>query len=49
MGSGQHKTGATKGKKGRLPWAASWCCIANGDDEGCTKLLLDVFSEAQGH
>ena len=36
-------------KKGLFPWAASGRAIANGRDEGFTKLLFDDSEEALGH
>ncbi len=36
-------------KKGLFPWAASGRAIANGRDEGVTKLLFDDSPEAHGH
>ncbi|AMK21394.1 hypothetical protein [Sphingobium sp. TKS] len=33
----------------RFPWAASGRAIANGRDEGFTKLLFDDSPEAHGH
>jgi dihydrolipoamide dehydrogenase len=36
-------------KKGLFPWAASGRAIANGRDEGFTKLLFDDSQEAHGH
>jgi len=38
-----------KVKKGLFPWTASGRAIANGRDEGCTKLLFDDSPEAHGH
>ena len=38
-----------KVKKGVFPWAASGRAIANGRDEGVTKLLFDDSPEAHGH
>jgi dihydrolipoamide dehydrogenase len=37
----QAKAAGTKVKKGLMPWAASGRAIANGRDEGFTKLLFD--------
>jgi dihydrolipoamide dehydrogenase len=37
----QAKAAGTKVKKGLVPWAASGRAIANGRDEGFTKLLFD--------
>jgi pyruvate/2-oxoglutarate dehydrogenase complex dihydrolipoamide dehydrogenase (E3) component len=37
-----------KVKKGPFPWTASGRAIANGRDEGVTKLLFDDSSEANG-
>ncbi|MFN3610462.1 dihydrolipoyl dehydrogenase [Tepidimonas sp.] len=36
-------------KKGLFPWTASGRAIANGRDEGLTKLLFDDRPEAHGH
>ena len=36
-------------KKGLFPWNASGRAIANGRDEGVTKLLFDDSPEAHGH
>ena len=36
-------------KKGLFPWTASGRAIANGRDEGFTKLLFDDSTEAHGH
>ena len=36
-------------RKGLFPWAASGRAIANGRDEGFTKLLFDDSPQAQGH
>ena len=36
-------------KKGLFPWTASGRAIANGRDEGFTKLLFDASPEAHGH
>ncbi len=36
-------------KMGLFPWTASGRAIANGRDEGVTKLLFDDSSEAHGH
>ena len=38
-----------KVKKGLFPWTASGRAIANGRDEGITKLLFDDSPEAHGH
>ena len=38
-----------KVKKGLFPWTASGRVIANGSDEGVTKLLFDDSPEAHGH
>ena len=38
-----------KVKKGLFPWIASGRAIANGRDEGVTKLLFDDSPEAHGH
>ena len=40
---------AIRVKKGLFPWAASGRAIANGRDEGFTKLLFDDSPEAHGH
>jgi dihydrolipoamide dehydrogenase len=40
----QAKAAGTKVKKGLFPWAASGRAIANGRDEGFTKLLFDAES-----
>jgi dihydrolipoamide dehydrogenase len=40
----QAKAAGTKVKKGLFPWAASGRAIANGRDEGFTKLLFDATS-----
>ena len=40
---------ASKIKKGLFPWTASGRAIANGRDEGVTKLLFDDSPEAHGH
>ncbi|WP_286998754.1 MULTISPECIES: dihydrolipoyl dehydrogenase [Comamonas] len=45
----QAKAQGIKVKKGLFPWAASGRAIANGRDEGFTKLLFDDSSEAHGH
>ena len=45
----QAKAQGIKVKKGLLPWAASGRAIANGRDEGFTKLLFDDSPEAHGH
>ncbi|WP_284336547.1 dihydrolipoyl dehydrogenase [Comamonas sp. NoAH] len=45
----QAKAQGIKVKKGLFPWAASGRAIANGRDEGFTKLLFDDSPEAQGH
>jgi dihydrolipoamide dehydrogenase len=37
----QTKAQGIKVKKGLLPWTTSGCAIANGRDEGVTKLLFD--------
>jgi len=36
-------------RKGLFPWAASGRAIANGRDEGFTKLLFDDSPDAHGH
>jgi dihydrolipoamide dehydrogenase len=43
------KAQGVKVKKGLFPWSASGRAIANGRDEGFTKLLFDDSSEAHGH
>jgi len=43
------KAQGIKVKKGLFPWAASGRAIANGRDEGVTKLLFDDSDEAHGH
>ncbi|MFZ9440932.1 MAG: dihydrolipoyl dehydrogenase [Hylemonella sp.] len=45
----QAKAQGIKVKKGLFPWAASGRAIANGRDEGFTKLLFDDRPEAHGH
>ena len=45
----QAKAQGIKVKKGLFPWAASGRAIANGRDEGFTKLLFDDSPEAYGH
>ncbi len=45
----QAKAQGIKVKKGLFPWAASGRAIANGRDEGLTKLLFDDSPEAHGH
>jgi len=45
----QAKAQGIKVKKGLFPWVASGRAIANGRDEGFTKLLFDDSQEAQGH
>ncbi|MFG5775944.1 dihydrolipoyl dehydrogenase [Comamonas sp. J-3] len=45
----QAKAQGIKVKKGMFPWAASGRAIANGRDEGFTKLLFDDSPEAHGH
>ena len=44
----QAKAQGIKVKKGLFPWAASGRAIANGRDEGFTKLLFDDSPEAHG-
>ena len=44
----QAKAQSIKVKKGLFPWTASGRAIANGRDEGVTKLLFDDSPEAQG-
>jgi dihydrolipoamide dehydrogenase len=43
------KAKGIKVKKGLFPWTASGRAIANGRDEGFTKLLFDDSQEAHGH
>jgi len=43
------KAKGIKVKKGLFPWTASGRAIANGRDEGFTKLLFDDSPEAHGH
>ena len=43
------KAQGIKVKKGLFPWSASGRAIANGRDEGVTKLLFDDSEEAHGH
>ena len=43
------KARGIKVKKGLFPWTASGRAIANGRDEGYTKLLFDDSPEAHGH
>ncbi len=45
----QARAQGIKVKKGLFPWAASGRAIANGRDEGFTKLLFDDSPEAHGH
>ncbi|WP_396269389.1 dihydrolipoyl dehydrogenase [Ideonella sp.] len=45
----QAKAQGIKVKKGLFPWTASGRAIANGCDEGFTKLLFDDSPEAHGH
>lgn len=45
----QAKAQGIKVKKGLFPWSASGRAIANGRDEGFTKLLFDDSPEARGH
>ncbi|MFV0679430.1 dihydrolipoyl dehydrogenase [Ottowia sp.] len=45
----QAKAQGIKIKKGVFPWSASGRAIANGRDEGVTKLLFDDSPEAHGH
>ena len=45
----QAKAQGIKIKKGLFPWNASGRAIANGRDEGVTKLLFDDSPEAHGH
>ena len=43
------KAKGIKVRKGLFPWTASGRAIANGRDEGYTKLLFDDSEEAHGH
>jgi len=45
----QAKAQGIKVKKGLFPWTASGRAIANGRDEGVTKLLFDDSPEVHGH
>ena len=45
----QAKAQGIKVRKGLFPWTASGRAIANGRDEGVTKLLFDDSPEAHGH
>ena len=45
----QAKAQGIKVNKGLFPWTASGRAIANGRDEGVTKLLFDDSPEAHGH
>ena len=45
----QAKAQGIKVKKGLFPWTASGRAVANGRDEGVTKLLFDDSDEAHGH
>ena len=45
----QAKAQGIKVRKGLFPWAASGRAIANGRDEGFTKLLFDDSEAAHGH
>jgi dihydrolipoamide dehydrogenase len=45
----QAKAQGIKVKKGLFPWSASGRAIANGREEGFTKLLFDDSPEAGGH
>ena len=45
----QARAQGIKVKKGLFPWSASGRAIANGRDEGVTKLLFDDSPEAHGH
>jgi len=45
----QAKAQGIKVKKGLFPWSASGRAIANGRDEGFTKLLFDDSPQAHGH
>jgi len=45
----QAKAQGIKVRKGLFPWSASGRAIANGRDEGFTKLLFDDSPDAHGH
>ena len=45
----QAKAQGIRVRKGLFPWTASGRAIANGRDEGFTKLLFDDSSDAHGH
>ena len=45
----QAKAQGIKVRKGLFPWTASGRAIANGRDEGFTKLLFDDSPQAHGH
>ena len=45
----QAKAQGIKVRKGLFPWTASGRAIANGRDEGFTKLLFDDSEEVHGH
>ena len=45
----QARSQGIKVKKGLFPWSASGRAIANGRDEGFTKLLFDDSESAHGH
>jgi len=45
----QAKAQGIKVRKGLFPWSASGRAIANGRDEGFTKLLFDDSDQAHGH
>jgi dihydrolipoamide dehydrogenase len=45
----QARAQGIKVRKGLFPWTASGRAIANGRDEGFTKLLFDDSDEAHGH
>ncbi len=45
----QAKAQGIRVRKGLFPWTASGRAIANGRDEGFTKLLFDDSPEAHGH
>jgi dihydrolipoamide dehydrogenase len=45
----QARAEGIKVRKGLFPWTASGRAIANGRDEGFTKLLFDDSPEAHGH
>ena len=49
LAADEAKAHGIKVKKGLFPWTASGRTIANGRDEGVTKLLFDDSPEAYGH